>query len=147
MRHIEWLIGERVSDPAVVAYDALPYAAADADRIIAHLCGLAGLDVLQAGDDPECAQRVRRAFGLIMDAARLRQEMLDLEQFERGMGRPPWRDLLKELRHDRRRFGAVISDKSARGALRWALHNLGLATRAGLTGCATCATTRWCCAG
>jgi hypothetical protein len=129
--HLEWLIGEPVPDPEMVVYEVLPYAPAQADRIIEHLCLIAGLDARLAGDDPECAQRVWQAFGLIVDAARLRQEMLDLEQFERGIGRPPWRDLLKELRHDRRRFAAAIGDKSACIALRWALGDLGLAGRAG----------------
>jgi hypothetical protein len=78
-------------------------------------------------DDPERAERVRQASGLIVDAARVQQEMLDLEQFERGIGRPPWRDLLKELRHDHGRFAAAAGDKSARIALRWALRDLGLA--------------------
>jgi len=131
VRHLEWFIGESVLAPEVIVYEVLPYASAQADRIIEHLCLIAGLDARLAGDDPECAQRVLQAFGLIVDAARLRQEMLDLEQFERGMGRSPWRDLLQELRHDRRRFAATIGDKSARVALRWALGDLGLAARAG----------------
>jgi hypothetical protein len=129
--HLEWLIGKPVPDPEMVVYEVLPYAPAQADRIIEHLCLTAGLDARLAGDGPECAQRVLQAFGLIVDAARLRQEMLDLEQFERGMGRSPWRNLLKELRHDRRRFAAAIGDKSARVALRWALRDLGQAGRAG----------------
>jgi hypothetical protein len=118
-------------DPEMVVYEVLPYAPAQADRIIEHLCRLAGLDVVRAGDDPVRAERVRQAFGLIVDAARVRQEMLDLEQFERGICRPRWRDLLKELRHDRSRFAATIRDRSACIALRWALGDLGLAGRAG----------------
>ena len=131
LHHLEWLIGKPVPDPEMVVYEVLPYAPAQADRIIEHLCLIAGLDARLAGDDPECAQRVLQAFGLIVDAARLRQEMLDLEQFERGMGRSPWRDLLQELRHDRGRFVAAVNDKSARIVLRWALGDLGLAARAG----------------
>jgi hypothetical protein len=131
LRHLEWLIGERVPDPAMVVYEVRPYAPAQANRIIEQLCALAGLEVGQTDEDPAAAVRVRQAFGLIVNAARVRQEMLNLEQFEHGIGRPPWRDLLKDLRHDRRQFGATIGDKSARSALRWALGDLGLATRAG----------------
>jgi hypothetical protein len=57
--------------------------------------------------------------------------LLDLHQIERRIGRSPWRDLLKDLRHDRGRFAATIGDKSARIALRWALGDIGQATRAG----------------
>jgi hypothetical protein len=57
--------------------------------------------------------------------------MLDLQEIEREIGRAPWRELLKELRHDRRRFGAAIGDKSARTVLHWALGDLGLTARAG----------------
>ena len=131
LHHLEWLTGESVPDPEMVVYEVLPYAPAQADRIIEHLCLLAGLEVGQAGDDPERADRARQAFELIVDAARLRQEMIDLEQFEREIRKPAWRDLLKELRHDRRRFAAAIRDKSARVALRWAHGDLGLAGRAG----------------
>jgi len=74
---------------------------------------------------------VRQAFGFIIDAARARQALLDLQAIESSLGRSPWRDLVKALRHDRGRFGAVISDGSARIALRWALGDLGLAARAG----------------
>jgi hypothetical protein len=63
--------------------------------------------------------------------ARTWQALLDLQAIERGVGKPPWRDLLKELRHDRGRFGAVINDRSAGIALRWARRDLGLADRAG----------------
>ena len=72
-----------------------------------------------------------RRSGLIVDAARARQALLDLDEIERDLGKPPWRDLLQDLRHDRRRFAAAISDKSARIALRWALGDLGQAARAG----------------
>jgi hypothetical protein len=113
-----------------MVYEVLPYLPAQANRIIEHLCRLAGLEVGRGGHDPERAERVRRAFGFIIDAARARQALLDLQAIE-SLGKPPWRDLLKELRHDRGRFGAVISDKSARIALRWALGDLGLAARAG----------------
>jgi hypothetical protein len=131
LRHLDWLVGEPVPDPEIVVYEVLPYAPVQADRIMEQLCMLAGLDVGQAGDDPERAERLRQAFGLIVGAARARQALLDLQANESRLGKPPWRDLLKALRHDRGRFGAVISDKSARGALRWALHDLGLADRAG----------------
>jgi hypothetical protein len=57
--------------------------------------------------------------------------LLDTNTIEREIGRSPWRDLLKELRHDRGRFDATVGDRSARIALRWALHDLGLAVRAG----------------
>jgi hypothetical protein len=95
LRHLEWLIEEPVPAPEVVVYEVLPYAPAQAERIIEQLCVLAGLDVGHAAEDPVRAERVRQAFGLIVDAARVRQGMLDLEQFEREIGRPPWRDLLK----------------------------------------------------
>jgi len=131
LHHLEWLIGEPVPDLEMVVYEVLPYAPAQADRIIEHLCVLAGLEVGRAGNDPERAERARQAFELIVDAARARQALLEQSTLESHFGKPPWRDLLRELRHDRGRFGAVISDKSARGALRWALHDLGLANRAG----------------
>jgi hypothetical protein len=131
LRHLGWLIGEPVADPEVVVYGLLPYPPVQAERIVERLCVLAGLDVAQAGDDPERAHLVRQAFGLIVVAARAQQAVLDLEQFERGLGKPPWRDLLKGLRHDRRRFAATVRDKSVRIALRWALGDLGLAHRAG----------------
>ena len=131
LRHVEWLIGEPVPDPEMVVYVVLPYTAAEADRIIEQLCALVGLNVGHAGNDSERAERVRRAFWLIVDASRLRQEMLDLEQFERGIGKPPWREVLKELRHDRGRFAAAIRDRSACIALRWALRDVGLAGSAG----------------
>jgi hypothetical protein len=108
----------------------LPYAPAQAERIIERLCALAELDVAQARNDPERAERVRQAFGFIIDAARARQALLDLQAIESSLGRPPWRDLVKALRHDGGRFGAAIGDRSARIALRWALGDLGLAARA-----------------
>ena len=40
--------------------------------------------------------------------------VLNLNTMESRSGRPPWRDLLKEPRHDRRRFAAAIGDKSVR---------------------------------
>jgi hypothetical protein len=131
LRHLEWLIEQPFPDPELILYEILPYSREDADRIIRDLCALAGLRVEQANEDPAGAERVRQAFGLIVDAARARQEMLDLEQFERGVGTPPWRELLRELRHDRRRFAATIRDRSACIALHWALGDLGLAGRAG----------------
>jgi hypothetical protein len=129
--HLEWLIGEPVPDPEMVVYEVLPYAPAQADRIIEHLCLIAGLDVGQAGDDPARAERLRQAFQVIVDAAGAREAMLDLQAIEGQIGTRLWRDLLQELRHDRRRFAAAIRDKSARIALRWALGDLGLAARAG----------------
>jgi hypothetical protein len=131
LRHLEWLIEEPVPDPEVVVCEVLPYRSPQAERIIEQLCMLAGLEVGQADDNPAGAERVRQAFGHIVDGARARDALLDLEEIERGVGRPGWRDLLKELRHDRGRFGATIGDKSARIALRWALRDLGLASRAG----------------
>jgi hypothetical protein len=131
LRHLEWLIGERVPEPEMVVYEVRPYAPVQAERIVKHLCALAGLDVRQAGDDPQRAELVRQAFGFIVDAARARQALLDLSAIESSLGKPRWRDLLKELRHDRGRFAAEIRDKSARIALRWALRDLGLAGRAG----------------
>jgi hypothetical protein len=130
LHHLEWLLGERVPGPEMVVYEVLPYAAVGANRIIEHLCVLAGLDARQAGDDSERADRVRRAFGLIVDGARARQAVLDLSAIENSLGKPPWRDLLKELRQDRGRFGATIGDRRACIALRWALRDLGLAGRA-----------------
>jgi hypothetical protein len=41
----------------------------------------------------------------------------DLWKIERQIGGSPWRDLLKELRHDRGWFAAAIGDKSARRGL------------------------------
>jgi hypothetical protein len=64
-------------------------------------------------------------------ATRARQALLDLQANESRLGKAPWRNLLKELRQDRGRFGATIGDKSARIALRWALGDVGLADRAG----------------
>jgi hypothetical protein len=130
LRHLEWLIGGPVPDAAMVVYEVLPYAPVQADRIIEQLCVLAGLDVGQADDDP-AAERVRQAFGLIVGAAGARQALLDLHAIETQIGRSPWRDLLKELRHDRSRFAAAVRDGSARIALRWALRDLGLESRAG----------------
>jgi hypothetical protein len=129
--HIEWLIQEPVPDPEIVVYEVLPYAPAQAEPIVERLCGLAGLDVGQADQDPAGAERVRRAFGLIVEAARARRALLELHGIESGLGKPPWRDLLNELRHDRGRFAAVIGDKSARIALHWALRDLGPTARAG----------------
>jgi hypothetical protein len=63
LRHLEWLIGERVPDPEMTVYEVWPYTAPQADRVIGRLCGLAGLDLAQAGDDPARAERVRQAFG------------------------------------------------------------------------------------
>jgi hypothetical protein len=70
-RHIEWLIGEPVPDPELMVYEVLPYAPAQANRIIEHLCRLAGLEVGRGGHDPERAERVRRAFGFRDKSARI----------------------------------------------------------------------------
>jgi hypothetical protein len=131
LRHLEWLIGEVVPDQELILYELLPYTAMDADRIIRHLSALAGLDVAQANDDPERAQRVRQAFGFIVGAARVREALLKADRFDREIGRPAWRARLTELRHDRGRFVAVIGDRSACIALRWALRDLGQGVRAG----------------
>jgi hypothetical protein len=57
LRHAAWLTGESVADPDMVLYEVRPYAPAQADRIIGHLCGLAGFDVAHAKDDPERSGR------------------------------------------------------------------------------------------
>jgi hypothetical protein len=131
LRHLEWLIGEPVPDPELIVYEVLPYAPAQADRIIEHLCMLAKFQVGEAKDDSARAERVRQAFGLIVAAAGARRALLDLSAIETRLGKSAWRDVLKELRHDRRRFAAAIRDKSARIALHWALRDLGSAGRAG----------------
>ena len=131
LRHLQWLTAAPVADPEEVVYAVLPYTPAPADRVIAQLCALAGLDVGQAGHDPARAERLRQAFQVIVDAAGACEAMLDLQAIERKVRRSPWRDLLQELRHDRGRFAAAIRDKSARTALHWALGDLGLAGRAG----------------
>lgn len=131
LRHLEWLIGEPMPDPELIPYEILPYAPAQADRIIAQLCVLAGLDVGQARNDRERAKRVRQAFGLIVGAARARQALLELQAIETRLGKPPWRELLKELRHDRGRFDDAVRDRRVRIALRWTLGDLGMAGRAG----------------
>ena len=132
LSHLEWLIEQPVPDPEMVVYEVLPYAPAQAERIVEHLCRLAGLDIGHAGDDPARADRVRQAFGLIVHAARAQQALLREGAIESHLGKPPWRDLLKELRHDRRQFAATIADRSACSALHWALSDLGLTGRAGL---------------
>jgi hypothetical protein len=53
LHHLEWLIGEGVPDPEMVLYEVLPDAPVQAERIIERLCGLAELDVGQAGENPE----------------------------------------------------------------------------------------------
>jgi hypothetical protein len=78
---------------------------------------LAGLEVGQADEDLAGAKRVRQTFGFIVEAARARQTLLDRWKIERQIGRSPWRDLLKELRHDRGRFNAAIGDKSVRSGV------------------------------
>ena len=120
LRHLEWLLGEPMLDPKMVVYEVLRYAPPHADRIIEHLCRLARLDVAQTADDPARADRVRQAFGLIVHAAREQQALLREGGIENALGRPPWRDLLRGLRHDRRRFDDAIRDRSACIALRWA---------------------------
>jgi hypothetical protein len=92
LHHLEWLIGELVPDAEMVVYEVLPGAPVQRDRIIERRCGLAGLDVGQAADDPARAERVRQAFGFIIDAARARQGLLDLQAIESRLGKPPWND-------------------------------------------------------
>jgi hypothetical protein len=133
LHHLEWLIGDPVPDPEMVIYQVLPYAPLQADRVIEHLCGLAGLDVGQAGHDPKRAERVRVAFGLIVDTARVRQEMLDVEQFERGISKR-WggicsRDCATTAAGSPP--GSATGAPTSRCAGRWALGDLGLAGRAG----------------
>jgi hypothetical protein len=115
LRHLEWLVEERVANPKkAILCEILPYSPVQAERIIRHLCALAKFDLEQVNDDPARARRVRRAFGQIVDAARARQALLDLDKFERGVGKPPWRDRLRGLRHDRGQFATAIGDKDAR---------------------------------
>jgi hypothetical protein len=66
----------------MVAYQVRPYAPAEMERIIEQLCVLVGLDVGRAGDDPERAERMRQAFGYIVEAARARQALFDLHTIE-----------------------------------------------------------------
>jgi hypothetical protein len=73
----------------MVVYEILPYAPAQADRIIEQLCVLAGLEVGQAGEDPASAKRVRQAFGLIVDAARARRALLELHAIDSRLGKAP----------------------------------------------------------
>ena len=86
MRYIEWLI-RRGPDPEMVLYEVLPYAPAQADRIIAHLCAVA--DGGRGGRGGPAWRTGRQAFGFIVDAARTRQALLDLNTIERGIGRSP----------------------------------------------------------
>jgi hypothetical protein len=60
---------------------------------------------------------VLQAFRVIVDAARARQPVLNLNTMESRIGRPPWRDLLKDVRHGRGWFAAAIGDKSVRRGL------------------------------
>jgi hypothetical protein len=43
--------------------------------------------------------------------------VLTLNTMESRIGRPPWRDLLKDVRHGRGWFAAAIGDKSVRSGL------------------------------
>jgi hypothetical protein len=132
LRHLEWLIEERVANPKkAILYEILPYSPVQADVIIQHLCAFAKLDLEQANDDPARARRVRRAFGRIVDAARARQALLDLDKIERGVAKAPWRGRLRDLRHDRHQFATAIGDRDARIALRGALIDIGQTSRAG----------------
>jgi hypothetical protein len=115
-RHLEWLTGEPLSDPDAILYELLPYSPEDADRIVRDLCALAKSDLGQTRDDPARAERVRQAFGLIVAAAGARQAQLDLDALEGDLGKPPWRDRLRDLPNDRRQFATAIGDKSARVA-------------------------------
>jgi hypothetical protein len=131
LRHLEWLIGEPLSDPDVILYEILPYSREDADQIIRHLCALAKFDLEQTREDPASAELVWQAFRLIADAATARQAQLDLDELDRDLGKPPWPDRLRDLHDDRRQFAAVVGDQNARAALRGALIDTGLASRAG----------------
>jgi hypothetical protein len=53
---------------------------------------------------------VRQAFGFIVEATRARQALLELSAIESHLGKPPWRNLLKELRHDRGLFYERLPD-------------------------------------
>jgi hypothetical protein len=131
LRHLEWFIEEPVSTPDAIFYEILPYSPTQANRILQHLFALAKIDLRRIERDRPGAERVREAFRMIHNAAGARQAHLDLVAIERDLGRPPWRDLLRDLRNGRRRFATVIRDRSARAALRWALIDIGLAFRAG----------------
>ena len=131
LRHLEWLTGEPLPDQEMILYEILPYTRVQANEIIQHLCTLAGFDLGQTKDDPASAERIRQAFRLIVGAAHARQSQLDLDELERDVGRPSWRDRLQDLRDDRHRFATAIGDKSTRCALRRALIDIGQASRAG----------------
>jgi hypothetical protein len=128
---LQWFTGEPLPDPEAILYEIVPYSREDANRIIRHLCALAGFDLEQTRDDPARAARVQQAFRLIVDAAGARQAQLDLHAIDRGVGKPPWRGRLRDLRNDRRQFATAITDQNARAALRGALIDLGQASRAG----------------
>lgn len=131
LRHLEWLIEELVPDPEVILYEILPYSPAEADQIVQCLFDLAGFDVRQTSDNPARAALVRQAFRFIVEAAGARQAQLDLHELERDLGKPTWRDRLRDLRNDRRQFTRVVRNKSARAALHWALVDSGFDIRAG----------------
>lgn len=131
LRHLEWLIEEPLPNPEVTLYEILPYSREQADRIIQHLCALGGFDIGQTSDDPACAERVRQAFRLIVDAAGARQAQLDLDKLQRDLVEPSWRDRLRDLRNDRRQFATAIGDRSTCAALRWALIDINQVSRAG----------------
>lgn len=131
LRHIKWFIGEPILDPEVILYEILPYSPTQADQIIQSLCALRTPDLGQTGNDPARAQKIREAFRCIVDAARERQALLDLDQIERRIGKSPWRDRLLDVRNGREQFGSALGDKSVRTALRWALVEAGQAKRAG----------------
>lgn len=131
LRYLEWLIEEPVPDAEAIIYEILPYTPAAADRIIEHLCALAGLDLEQKVVDPGCAQSVRRAFEFAVDGARIWEAVLEQREIEKQIDKPPWRTRLLALRSDRREFGRALRDKSVRLALRFALIRMGHANPAG----------------
>lgn len=131
LRCLEWLIEEPVPDPEAIIYQILPYTPAAADRIIEHLCALAGLDLEQKVVDPGRAQSVRRAFEFVVDGARIWEAVVKQREIEKQIDKPPWRTRLPALRSHRREFGRALRDKSVRLALRFALIRMGHANRAG----------------
>jgi hypothetical protein len=131
LRHLEWLTGEPVPDPEAILYEILPYSPTQANRIIQHLFRLTDFNLAQTSNDTARAERIRQALGRVVNAACARQALLDLNKIDRDIGKPPWRDRLRDLRNDRRQFATAIGDKSARTALRWALIDIRQASRAG----------------
>jgi hypothetical protein len=131
LRHLEWLIGEPVPDPEAILYEILPYSPTQANRIIQHLFRLTDFNLAQTSNDTARAERIRQALRRVVNAACARQALLDLNKIDRDIGKPPWRDRLRDLRNDRRQFATAIGDKSARTAPQWALIDIRQASRAG----------------